>query len=68
MKPEMTRGSGISWTVCKSFAPHCRQIGLTTPVLHRSVFIGRMPVLFQLLFFSISFSYSFGLQVFPVTI
>jgi len=36
-------GGGISWTICKSFAPRGRQI--TTPVPHRSVFTGRMPVL-----------------------
>ena len=31
-------GSGISWTICKSFAPHSRQI--TTPVPHHSIFYG----------------------------
>ena len=31
---------GISWTICKSFAPLSRQI--TTPVPHHSVFTGRM--------------------------
>ena len=36
-------GSGISWTICKSFAPRCRQI--TTPVPHHSDFTGRMPFL-----------------------
>ena len=36
-------GSGISWTICKSFAPHSRQI--TTPLPHHSVFTGRMPFL-----------------------
>jgi len=36
-------GSGISWTICKSFAPCFRQ--LTTPVPHHSVFTGRMPFL-----------------------
>ena len=36
-------GSGISWTICKSFAPRSRQI--TTPVLHHSLFTGRMPFL-----------------------
>jgi len=36
-------GSGISWTICKSFASHSRQI--TTPVPHHSVFRGRMPFL-----------------------
>jgi len=30
-------GSGISWTICKSFAPCPRQI--TTPVPHHSVFL-----------------------------
>jgi len=29
-------GSGISWTICKSFAPHARQI--TMPVPHHSSF------------------------------
>jgi len=29
-------GSGINWTICKSFAPRPRQI--TTPVPHHSVF------------------------------
>ena len=29
-------GSGISWTICKSFAPRSRQI--TTPVSHHSAF------------------------------
>jgi len=29
-------GNGISWTICKSFAPHSRQI--TTPVPHHSIF------------------------------
>jgi len=36
-------GSGISWTICKSFTPCFRQI--TTPVPHHSVFTGRMPFL-----------------------
>jgi len=36
-------GSGITWTICKSFAPHSRQI--TMPVPHHSVFTGRMPFL-----------------------
>ena len=31
-------GSGISWTICKSFAPHFRQI--TTSVPHYSIFYG----------------------------
>jgi len=30
-------GSGISWTICKSFAPHSRQI--TTPAHHHSMFL-----------------------------
>jgi len=30
--------SGISWTICKSFAPHSRQI--TMPVPHHSIFYG----------------------------
>jgi len=29
-------GSGISWTICKSYAPCSRQ--MTTPVPHHSVF------------------------------
>jgi len=33
-------GSGISWTICKSFAPRSRQI--TMPVPHNSVFTGWM--------------------------
>jgi len=36
-------GSGISWIICKSFAPRSRQI--TTSVPHHSVFIGRTPFL-----------------------
>ena len=36
-------GSGISWTICKSFAPRSRQI--TMPVPHHSVFTGCMPFL-----------------------
>jgi len=36
-------GSGISWTMRKSFAPRSRQI--TTPVPHHSVFTGRIPFL-----------------------
>jgi len=32
MKQEMWSGSGISWTICKSFASHSRQI--TMPVPH----------------------------------
>ena len=30
--------SGISWTICQSFAPHSRQI--TMPVPHHSIFYG----------------------------
>ena len=40
---ELRDGSGISWTICKSFAPRPRQI--TTPVPHHSAFIGQMPFL-----------------------
>ena len=40
LKQEMINGSGISWTICKSFAPHSRQI--TTLVPHHSFFTGRM--------------------------
>jgi len=36
-------GSGISWTICKSFAPLSRQT--TMPVPHHSVSTGRMPFL-----------------------
>jgi len=43
MKQEMMGGSGISWTICKSFAPHSRQITMPTP--HHSVFTGQMPFL-----------------------
>jgi len=43
MKQEIMGVSGISWTICKSFAPQSRQI--TTPVPHHSVFIGQMPFL-----------------------
>jgi len=38
LKQEMMGGSGISWTICKSFAPHSRQI--TMPVPHHSIFYG----------------------------
>ena len=34
-------GSGISWTICKSFAPHSRQI--TTPLPHHSVLMPFLP-------------------------
>ena len=40
LEQETVRGTGISWTVCKS-APRSRQI--TTPAPHHSVFTGRMP-------------------------
>jgi len=43
LEQEMMGASGIIWTICKSFAPHCRQA--TTPVPHHSVFTGRMPFL-----------------------
>jgi len=43
LKQEMKGGSGISWTICKSIAPHSRQI--TMPVPHHSVFTGKMPFL-----------------------
>ena len=33
-------GSGISWTIWKQSAPHCRQITTLTP--HQSMFTGRM--------------------------
>jgi len=36
MKQEMIGGNGISWTICKSFAPRSRQMIL--PVPHHSVF------------------------------
>jgi len=36
-------GSGISWTICKSFSPQCRQI--TTSVPHHLVFKSQMPFL-----------------------
>ena len=38
LKQEMMGGSAISWTICKSFAPHSSQI--TMPVPHHSVFYG----------------------------
>ena len=40
LKQEMMGGSSISWTICKSSAPHSGQI--PTPVLHHSNFTGRM--------------------------
>jgi len=36
-------GSGISWTICKSFAPCSWNI--TVPALHHSIFTGRMLLL-----------------------
>jgi len=36
-------GSGISWTICKQYAPRSRQITTRTP--RQSIFIGRMPFL-----------------------
>jgi len=33
-------GSGISWTICKQFAPRSRQITTSTP--HHSIFTGWM--------------------------
>jgi len=36
-------GSGITWTICKSFTPCCAQI--TTPIPRHSVFTGQMPFL-----------------------
>jgi len=38
LKQEIMGGSGISWIICKSFAPQTRQI--TTPVPHHSIFYG----------------------------
>jgi len=43
MKQEMMGGSGISWTIGKSFSPRSRQI--TIPVPQYSVFTGWMPFL-----------------------
>jgi len=40
MKQEMMGGSGISWTICKSFALCCREIAATAP--HHSIFMGWM--------------------------
>jgi len=39
----LEQDSGISWTICKSFAPHSRQT--TMPAPHHSVFTGWMPFL-----------------------
>jgi len=36
----MVGGSGISWTICKSFAPRFRQ--MATPVPHHSVLTGQI--------------------------
>jgi len=36
-KQEMMAGSGISWTMCKSFAPSSIQITLPAP--HHSIFV-----------------------------
>jgi len=38
LKQALMGGSGISWTIRKSFAPHSRQI--TIPVPHHSIFYG----------------------------
>jgi len=38
LKQETVSGSEIRWAICKS-APCSRQIGLTTPAPHRSVFL-----------------------------
>jgi len=38
LKQETVSGAGISWAICKS-APRSRQIGLTTPAPHHSVFL-----------------------------
>jgi len=44
LKQEMTGGgSGIIWTICKSFAPRSRQT--TTPAPHHQFFTGEMPFL-----------------------
>ena len=31
---EMMGGSGISWTICKPFAPRCRQITMPAPITY----------------------------------
>ena len=41
----MMGGSGISWTICKSFSPCSRQITMPTP--HQSIFTGFMLFLIQ---------------------
>ena len=33
-------GGGISWTICKQYAPHSRHITTQTP--HHSIFTGQM--------------------------
>jgi len=43
MKQKMIGCSGISWTICKSSAPHSRQI--PTQHLITQFFMGRMPFL-----------------------
>jgi len=40
MKQEMRGGSGISWTICKSYAPRSRQI--TIQHLSTQFYTGRM--------------------------
>jgi len=37
---EILECSGISWTICKQFAPRSRQITTTSP--HHSIFTGQM--------------------------
>jgi len=41
---QVTIGSGISWTICKSFAPHSRQDShaVTMPSPHHYYFTGSM--------------------------
>jgi len=38
MKQEMTGDGGISWAICRLFAPRSKQ--RTVPALHHSVFTG----------------------------
>jgi len=45
LKQETMSGSGNSWAICKS-APRCRQITVTMPAPHNSVFTGRMPFIY----------------------
>jgi len=57
-------GSGIRWTICKSFASRSDQI--TMPVPHHSVFTGRMlfpPPNQQLTLSNISTTCAFGVSV-----